>query len=293
MNCPFLRETPVRYCRRGPRILIPRGQPAASERCNGPAFAECPVYLAHPEDAHGAHCPLLEETLMQYCSAAAITKFVPYSEAILSRCGSGSYEYCDLYLDLAKPAAVPQEDEIEVGERVRYTRNHLWLDLAGEGQCHIGIDAFLARMFGKADGIGYLTPGGTARPAAVVRVGGVDFPVTFPARVALTGCNLYLRAEPARLTASPYTSGWLFEADLDRPQRARFESQLMSAGQAHAWMEAETRRMNESLQSRGGALRADGGVFARGVLSSLAREDALRLFHEFCPPSGAREDDIA
>jgi glycine cleavage system H lipoate-binding protein len=278
----------MRYCHRaGPRILIPRSHPASEDRCSTQQFATCPVYreLYSAADAPAPPCPLLEESLMQYCSAAAITKFIPYSEALLSRCGNGSYEYCDLYLQLSSaPTYEDEEHTIPIRDNARYTANHLWIDLSGEGVCHIGIDGFLARMLGPVDSVGYLSNGGTlGRPSAVVTAHGVDYRITFPQKVMLNNCNLYLRAEPSRLTSQPYTAGWLFEATIDPLQRSRLEAATMDAAAARTWMDSECRRMNEVLQSQSSEdLRADGGLFTRGVLVALGREEALRLYDRFC-----------
>ena len=296
MNCPFLRETWVRYCRRAavPKP-IPHWQRLAEERCTTPAYRECPLYRQQHEAAPDAsRCPLLHESLVQYCSGAAVTKFIPYSETLLSRCGNGSFPYCDLYTELAGPQwdAVTAGDSIPVRQGAFYTRNHLWLDLSGDGPCHLGIDAFLARMLGSVDAIGYLSKLEFARPAAVLTAGGVDFQVVFPEKILLTACNLYLRSEPSRLTAEPYAYGWLFEGHVDPANRTRLEAKLVDAKAARTWMDRETRRMNEWLHTQRGDLRGDGGLFVEGQLAKLPRENALRLFHEFCPPAADIEEEI-
>ena len=46
---------------------------------------------------------------MQYCGAAPVAKFVPYSESLLSRCGNDSFRYCELYLAMAHPKMEAEE----------------------------------------------------------------------------------------------------------------------------------------------------------------------------------------
>jgi hypothetical protein len=113
-------------------------------------------------------------------------------------------------------------------------------------------------------------------------VAGVDLQLVFPNLIELTGCNLYLRANPARLTAEPYTGGWLFEGI---PNAATARG-LISGAHGRDWMAEEQRRMNEYLQQQfsQGLLAADGGVFSVGAARHLERDQMLALFHEFFSP---------
>jgi hypothetical protein len=99
----------------------------------------------------------------------------------------------------------------------------------------------------------------------------------------LTACNLYLRADPARLASEPYSAGWLFEGKAAPETTAN----LLQGADARRWMDGEQHRMNEFLQE-GTQLAADGGLFIPGVASLLEREQLLALFHEFfsLTPSG-------
>jgi glycine cleavage system H lipoate-binding protein len=231
----------------------------------------------------GPPCPLLAESLVQFCGASPVTKFVPYTTAVLSRCGSGAFRYCDLYLDLTHPnlEQAPGAESIPLPDDLLYSTNHWWLELAPEGPCHIGIDAFLARLFGKLDRLEYVMCRGMARPSIVLTLGDTDYQTAFPEPIPITGYNAYLRRDPARLTAEPYTRGWLFESGLNEEKRARLRASLMDAGRARAWLVEETGRVNEVLQSAQPDFAADGGVFTWGLLRDLPREDGLRLFHEF------------
>ena len=200
-------------------------------------------------------CPCLRESLMQYCGAAPVAKFVPYSESLLSRCGSDSHRYCELYLSMAHPEAPPAgADAISTPEWLNYTANHLWLDVTEDGVCHAGIDAFLSRTLGKVDRIGYVWTKGLHRPTAVLTVDGCDLQIVFPNEMMLVNCNLYLRADPSRLTTEPYAGGWLFEGE-PLPETAR---NLVAGPQAREWIEREERRMSEFVHQQT-VPRADGG----------------------------------
>jgi glycine cleavage system H lipoate-binding protein len=223
---------------------------------------------------------------MQYCAAAPVMRLVPYSEASISRCGSNAYRYCDLYYAMAHPRK--QEDEVDgipMPAWLRYSTNHMWLDVGPDGRCHAGIDAFLARALGTVDAVSYVWTRGHHRPAAVLTVNGVDMQAVFPNPMAITGCNLYLRADPSRLVGEPYTAGWLFEGQV-LPETGEG---LMEGGEAREWMAREHCRINEFIHQRllsggGEGLSADGGTLARGFIRSLDRERSIGLFHEFFSP---------
>jgi glycine cleavage system H lipoate-binding protein len=281
MTCPFLREAQVKYCRSAAvRKLIPLTAGAKTdEKCGSAEYVSCSVYAAHREDdaPEAGPCPFLRESLMQYCGAASVTRFVPYSESLISRCGNDSFRYCELYLAMAHPSNPGEQvDGVALPQWLRYTKNHMWLDVTEDGVCHAGIDAFLSRALGKVDRISYVWQKGARRPAAVLTVNGIDLEVTFPNALMLTGCNLYLRADPSRLATDPYTAGWLFEGTpLDDTSVG-----LVDGETACDWMHGEQRRMNEFLQQQTGC-SADGGMFASGLPRMLDREQTLTLFHEF------------
>jgi glycine cleavage system H lipoate-binding protein len=162
---------------------------------------------------------------------------------------------------------------------LKYSANHMWLDVTDDGVCHAGIDAFLSRALGKIDRISYVWLKGRHRPTAVLTVEGLDLEVVFPNPFLLTNCNLYLRADPALLTSQPYTGGWLFEGI---PGPGAVENLLEGPG-ARTWMEREQYRINEYLQQQLGHA-ADGGQFVDGLARILDRGQLLALFHEFFSP---------
>lgn len=293
MTCPFLREAAVKYCETAAfRKLIPLAAAGrADEKCDSAAHDSCPVFRLQKQEAGSGACPYLRESLMQYCGAAPVARFVPYSESLLSRCGNAGFRYCELYLQMAHPEpAAADTAAIATPEWLRYSPNHMWLDATDDGACHVGIDGFLSRALGAIEAVSYVWERGRRRPAVVLTAGGIDVEVVFPNPLLLTDCNRYLRADPSKLTTDPYTAGWLFEGT---PVEGTLD-RLMPGPEAAAWMEEEQRRVNEFLQSwpSGKApAMCDGGLFAAGVLSALDRGQALALVQEFFSPlaSGKRE----
>jgi glycine cleavage system H protein len=297
MDCPFLREANVKFCQASPvRKLIPLAQAGrVEEKCSSGAHTECRVYQTSADRRSeiatrppAPTCPHLGESLMQYCAAAPVTRFLPYTESVLSRCGHDGFRYCELYLAMAHPDVQAEDvDGVPLPRWLRYSSNHMWLDVGEDGTCHAGIDGFLSRALGPVERISYIWTKGEHRPAAILTAAGIDLEVVFPNPLRIQNCNLYLRANPARLRSEPYTAGWLFEGS---PLEGTALG-LLDGADARAWMEREQRRINQFLQERhaedGTTLAADGGLFAPDIMAQLSREHAVELFHEFFSPWGA------
>ncbi len=295
------------------------GQPAM-ERCVTPAYLECPE--AKPlleKNVTLDRCPYLHESLMQYCSAASQTKYIPYSEAILSQCGTDSHRYCYLFLafaqpdrhkeisavdtvhpELSTPGREVDVDGIGVRTDLLYTPNHMWADIGEDNTVHVGIDALLAGLLGDADQITFVTVRGKQRPTVVFSVNGTDLPVMFPYKMSITAVNTSLRAHPSDLFADPYTHGWLFEGtELEVPassEETPGHPLLLPGSRAPVWMRNELRHvakvvheLSHASDSSGVVLMADGGNPQPGVAQHLKRNELLHLFNDmFSPLAGWR-----
>jgi glycine cleavage system H lipoate-binding protein len=240
-----------------------------------------------------------------------LTKFIPYSEAELSRCGGESYRYCDFYLSgyeehpaapSPAPVGVPQagvggieEDSVEgveVPQRLVYSANHMWLDVTEDRSCHVGVDAFLARVFGCLDKLSFATVKGIHNPTVVLTVRGMDFHVAFPNRMLVTKTNGRLRAKPEKLATAPYTLGWLFEGTDVEPGEAK--AGLIQGDHIRPWMQREMHRLAEFVQGRLFSLsqRERRKVLKAGLgadlIRHLRREDIISLFNEFFAPQADR-----
>lgn len=296
-RCPFLREAQVKSCQASAyrKQILRTAIDAESERCLSEDFVHCPAAkLSHEELPTQSRCPFLQESLVQYCSAASVTKFVPYTWSALSRCAGARHHYCELYRDMAHPARETVEESVDgiaVPSRLHFSRNHLWLDRNHDGSCHIGVDALLARILGSIEKITYLTSSGSSRPSAVFTAGGIDFQLMFPNALVVTGTNTYLRANPERLRLDPYGNGWLFEGTEPRSADqtgAPVLDGLLTGNDAKEWMREELSRMSifvhqsSALPDEAGiVLMNDGGSIADGAMRLLSRDIALRFYTEF------------
>lgn len=288
MSCPFLRETRVWGCRSAQvRKLIPRaGTVPPDTACLTEGHLRCPgfVNIDALQARTGKVCPFLEDSLAQYCAAAPVLKLIPYSEAMLVRCGSEAYRFCDLYLEQAGPAtgAALHGEEFNVPESLLYADECWWLDLPDEGPWHAGLDAFAARLTGPVERVSYIPASPGAPPAVVLTVADRDYTFCFPERLTVTASNPILRLHPERIWESPYARGWIYEGTATGAQRDELRSRLAGPREARRRMEDAARFVNERIQlahnDKVPAL-GDGGLFEPGLLKRLSRDEARSIMH--------------
>lgn len=308
MKCPFLRSANVRYCDASAyrKMILEAASRSAGERCSTSAWSDCPAAESRLIGQRcGDRCPFLHDAQAEFCGAAGVTKYIPASHDVLSRCNSDGHLYCEVYLLHADPTGdrlpevhkrrdtdpvVPDVDGIPVPVDRWYSSNHMWLAVADDGVCHVGIDGFLASVIGTAEQISFVSTRGGTRPMAVITVGGVDLSLAFPHALHGLSANVYLRTRPEKLTADPYGAGWLFEgvepSGGDAPGAVL--TGLLHGREAAAWIRAEASRLTQFVHecasrpaADGTQYVADGGIAIEGVASHLDRGDLLNLFNEF------------
>jgi glycine cleavage system H lipoate-binding protein len=300
MRCPFLREAQVKYCKASAvkRMIVRMPEQPVDERCSSREYETCPSLLQlHEDHPSHTHCPFLHESLVQYCAASPVTKYIPHSESSITRCGNDNHHYCELYVSVANPGeasgdspsfgSMDPEDVVRLPERLSFTTNHFWIDRADDGMCHIGIDGFLAGMLQSVDKINFITTHGTTTPIVVITTHGVDLQCVFASHVNITAVNSYLRTAPEKLLTHPYSAGWLFEGTVDD-----FGSlSLVHGDEAQEWMKREFDHLTEYLHntllpSRASTepLMADGGIASADLVNHLDHQELLHLFNEFFSP---------
>lgn len=301
MQCPFLKAASVKYCEASAyRKLLPKDATTPeSERCSTRLWQTCPAALQRLDGAASPdHCPFLHEASAEYCSAASVTKFIPATNDLLSRCNSDGHLYCELYLLHADPQGdrlphhhgepmpgTPSVDGVPVPPHLHFAPNHMWLDVSTDGSCHIGIDAFAARVLGKVERVTFVPQRARQCPTAVLRVNGVDIPMTFPEPHAVSA-NVYLRTATSKLVEDPYGAGWLFEC-VETPSREH-RADLLAGEAALEWMGDELRRLDEFVHDRivcadfdGVQTMADGGSVVEGLATHLDRDELITLALDF------------
>jgi glycine cleavage system H lipoate-binding protein len=317
MRCPFLREAQTKFCRVSAyrKMIVREPGQVDNDRCFTPDHVGCPAFTGHGEERRNTeHCPFLQEALIQYCGAASVVKYIPYSEAVHSPCGTDCHNYCELFLSIAQPdrrqlpatetdpAAVdPDRSQEHLVEGVRvpgwlwYSPNHMWLDIGDHGIVHIGVDGFLAGLMGEVERVTFATTNGVYRPAVFLSVRGIDLQLVFPRHVNISHPNAALGIHPGRLLADPYTRGWLFEGKIETSACSHVCSSihtgLVTGAQAVAWMGEEVQRasawahqMSCHADPQVGVLMNDGGSMQAGLIQHLRREQALQFFNDFFSP---------
>jgi glycine cleavage system H lipoate-binding protein len=304
MKCPFLKDASVKYCEASAyrKMLVKDAVSSEVERCSTEAWSECRAAAQRrTSETTSERCPFLHEAQAEYCGAASVTKFIPATNDFLSRCNSDGHLYCELYLAHVDPqgarllhhrsgdplGATPSIDGVPVPLHLHYARNHMWLDVSDDGSCHIGIDAFAARVFGDVQRVTFVPQKTRNHPTAVLRVNGIDVPMVFPEAHAVSA-NVYLRTSLSKLTEDPYGAGWLFECVEPPAALAARRSDLVTGPEAVEWMHEEMRRLDEFAHERlakpdadGLQLMADGGAAAEGIAACLDRDDLITLALEF------------
>jgi len=308
MRCPFLKEAEVRFCGVSPfrKMLINTNRFPDEEKCTSPKFISCPLVTGRPEVKPGASwCPFFRESLVQFCAAAPTTHFIPYSETLLSCCQSEGHRYCDLFLNQAEPeysagshagvtrGGSPRVEGIDLPLDLAFSPNHMWLDISEDGSCHLGVDAFLAKVVGKIEKVSFVAPRNVCRPAVVLRVCGVDLTLVFPEQVNISRSNVHLRRDVDRVVSDPYGRGWLFEGRVIVDPVAEVDdgsafARLLRGEEVLAWMKSETERMTRFVHEilsqagpQGQRMLNDGGTFNAPVVPHLAPEDRMLLFRAF------------
>lgn len=307
-----MREAQVKSCGasefRKMIVRIPtQSENESNERCSSSEYHTCPwVKQRHEELPNETRCPFLQESLVQYCSGASVIKYVPYSDPSLSRCGTSSHRYCELFLMISHPNLLtshevdaPTVDSEDGGPWIidgiqttawhSYSNNHMWLEIDEEGICHIGVDSFLAKVIGRVDKLTFAATSGNHHPSVVITVNGTDLSMVFPNRLNITATNSHLRADPNRMATDPYTFGWLFEGvETKTLGEAGVRYGLIHGKGARIWMQNETTRLSEIIHEKfAGAsetqnrLVADGGTFSSELIKSLSKEQLLVLYNEF------------
>lgn len=314
MRCPFLREAQVKFCGSSvfrKMILRPPRQDS-NERCSLPEYVDCPAAKQYREERPVLdHCPFLHESLVQYCAAGSVTKYIPYTESLVSRCGTDSHRYCEQYLSMAgagmesagvspsRAGGHPQNagEEVVDGMRVPhwlwYSSNHMWLHVSADGILHVGIDELLAKILGRVDDLIFVTLNGVYQPTVVFCTSGAGVRLAFPNRILITKTNSHLRAHPSKIVQEPYTLGWLFEGVTSKESGPRdrrlITSGLIAGREAGGWMHRERQRIAQLKdnfpvhQDRRPASTLRGQQNA-GYSETMNREEFVAFFDEVVSP---------
>jgi glycine cleavage system H lipoate-binding protein len=292
MKCPFLMEMTARSCRAAPSRKIPTAAiAAADDRCTSRRYVDCPVLRRSLVQRTGlASCPLLDEQWFEYCKASPVHKLIPYSDSLASRCNGEAHRYCPLYLQRAHPAGRRRPGaSITVPPHLLYSCNHMWVDVASDSSCHLGVDALVARVLGRVEGVRFLSDRDARRPTVCLQLPEADLWMEFPRRIEVTAANAHLRVDPQPVVTDPYRTGWLYAgvATTNGLETLSGDHPLRRGAEASDWMSREVERLSLFAREQGSRtldgkpLATDGGDWIAGMAQHLDREQLLRLYHSF------------
>ena len=303
MKCPFLKASSVHYCGASSfRKMIPQDlDQHATDFCSTSSWRDCRVARSNYTDTSAAECPYLHQAAIEFCEAAEVAMFIPANAALSSCCRSDSHRYCELYLARIDPlhhqGPAGLSDRMDLGGEVAVPRhlwlapNHMWLDVAADHSCHIGVDAFLVRVMGPVRSVSFGSSRPVQRPAVVLSFEAAELPMVFPRAIGEITPNTHLRASPERIDHDPYGAGWLFESRASRTQVKRVTEGLLTGDDAANWMAAESERLSRFVHDTLDGvpvgsddhhqLMTDGGGAVACVAQYLGRDRLVDLISEF------------
>ena len=147
--------------------------------------------------------------------------------------------YRPLPLSANKPT-IKLSSGFRVADGYYYHYGHTWVHVIHGGCVRIGIDDFMAKVFGRARGID-LPPAGTSlkqgRVGWLMARNGHRAAVQSPLSGTVTAVNREALDNPGQVHETPYDKGWLFHLE---PSSLNQEAQMLYFGEAsRQWMEKE------------------------------------------------------
>lgn len=169
-------------------------------------------------------------------------------------------------------------------------RGHAWAVLEDTGQARVGLDAFSQKILGPADEVKLPEIGKTYYQdhicLALVRKG-KKASFLAPVDGVITEVNPKVRLNPGLIYADPYGEGWLFRV---MPINLPRNLDNLSHGETNAaWIDAESHRLINLLESEVGVTVPDGGTFIDDIFGHYPQLGWRPLVQEFFLTSLTRE----
>jgi glycine cleavage system H lipoate-binding protein len=163
---------------------------------------------------------------------------------------------------------------IPVAQKYYYHPGHSWVRFEHGGRLRVGMDAFIAHLFGPLEKIG-LPPLGSDLGMADVgwrihrhkHVASVQAPVSG----TVVALNPVIDDHPDMAHHDPYQHGWLMLMEVPNPRRCL--QHLMIDDQVFEWMEAESQGLMELLGDDYVALAATGGRLIDDLVGQIETLD--------------------
>jgi glycine cleavage system H lipoate-binding protein len=163
-----------------------------------------------------------------------------------------------------------------------FHEGHTWARIESGGAVRVGMDDFVRKLLGTADGFDLPLMGKEfhpGKPSWGLKRKGKTADVLAPLGGVILAVNHRVREAPAAVGHEPYGEGWLFLVHTPNPKSSL--KALMTDQQALGWMKAEVQQLEDMVEAVAGPLAADGGYFSEdiyGHLPGLGWERLTRTF---------------
>jgi len=157
-----------------------------------------------------------------------------------------------------------------VPDRMQYHPGHSWAMRERKKLTRVGLDEFGAALLGKIERIELPKPGTWLRQGqkafSFVRNGEVT-EVLSPTEGEVVEFNSELLQDPSLLRKDPYGAGWLLMVHV--PEEETVSRNLIPADMVRSWMRNSVEKLYAMQPRLAGAVAADGGRPAEGLLDGM------------------------
>lgn len=157
-----------------------------------------------------------------------------------------------------------------VPERVQYHPGHSWAMRERKKLTRVGLDEFGAALLGKVERIELPKPGTWLRQGqkafSFMRNGEVT-EVLSPTEGEVVEVNNDVLQDPSLLRKDPYGAGWLLTVHV--PEEETVSRNLIPADMVRSWMRNAVEKLYAMQPQLAGAVAADGGRPAEGLLDAM------------------------
>jgi glycine cleavage system H protein len=167
-------------------------------------------------------------------------------------------------------------------EHYYFHKGHAWVALEGDDRVRVGLDHFSQKLLGPAEEVRLPEIGKVYFQdhlcMALIRQGQK---ASFEAPVdgAIEAINPNVKQKPSLICEDPYGEGWLFTV---KPNNLRRNlEKLLSGEDAVIWMDQESHRLLNLMETRIGVTLPDGGEIVDDVFGNYQELGWKRLVQEF------------
>jgi len=170
----------------------------------------------------------------------------------------------------------------QVADDYYHHLGHSWAHMEHDGRVRVGIDAFIAKVFGPADTINLPPVGAFLKQGELgwlMTRNGLKAPMQSPLSGTVCAVNNRIKEQPEIANNDPYEAGWLFLLD---PAELKHNLKGLYYGkECFQWIQKENQNLLEFLEPRYEKLAATGGELVDDIYINLPEMSWQRLVCAF------------